>query len=385
MKSGISKLITFISIVIFFIACIKVKRIDIPESTFIRIAPVHGNVTLFPLRDTLTFQLDLKTFNTVKSVTSFVMDGRGYISFLDARSRTINIYNVEHKNLVMKMALDKYFERTELKGLTVFVQNFDSIYIANKEAVYLLDTTARIKLKLKYDDANAGTAFFDIFSPPVIMNKRLYVGIRSHIDDLSFEQISKSPVIYAFNPIDKSQELVYRFPQIYQDKILGDHFIKANFCVNDKGYFVFSFPADTNIYETNFVQYHNSYLAKSQLQSDTLTPVPKIEIERDNGFKQYAIRDAYGPIYYDQFNKRYLRVFKQRMSDSAYESNRIKRKYSFVILDQNFRIIGEGDLPEDVSYSSVFFLKDQIYARTNFNDEYALHFVKLSYTRKDSI
>jgi hypothetical protein len=163
--------------------------------------------------------------------------------------------------------------------------------------------------------------------------------------------------------------------------------MRACYCVNDKGNLVFSFSADTSIYETNLEDYHVAYYGKSRFQEEDISPVPETELEKDNGFKQLTIRDSYGPIYYDSYKKRYLRVARQKISGELYETNKWERRSSFIIFDENFRIIGEGRFPADLSYSSIFFTPEgRIYSRVNIKDEYALHFVRLAYEeRKDSL
>jgi hypothetical protein len=175
--------------------------------------------------------------------------------------------------------------------------------------------------------------------------------------------------------------LYYHLPELYQNNLYGFNFLNYNYCYNNHGRFVFSFPADTNIYETDLAGCHVAYYAKSRFHSGNITPVSKEELQgNDAGYKQYKLRDSYGPVYFDPFRKRYLRLAKQKISAADYTNKKLERKESVIVFNENFKIIGELEITDDFAFSTLFFTSNgDMYARVKPGDEYALHFVRLEY------
>ena len=103
----------------------------------------------------------------------------------------------------------------------------------------------------------------------------------------------------------------------------------------------------------------------------------------DKGFENYLLRDSYGPIYFDPYAKRYLRVARSSISKADVDAKIRIKKQHLIIFDDQFKIIGESPVNDSMYLHMVFFTKEgNIYARTNAKDEYALHFVRLVYNDK---
>ena len=172
-------------------------------------------------------------------------------------------------------------------------------------------------------------------------------------------------------------------PSLYRENLYGYSFLEYSSCVNDQGNFVFSFPADTNIYETNLTGLNNAYFAKSRFQTSTIASVAQSTIDSGQGRKEYYLRDSYGTIYYDPHHKRYLRFAKQKIRESDYLANKKERKRSVIIFNEDFKIIGESAVADSLGFKTIFITpKGSIYIRTNAGDEQALHFVRLEYSDK---
>jgi hypothetical protein len=176
-------------------------------------------------------------------------------------------------------------------------------------------------------------------------------------------------------------DLHYSLPVIYKKGLYGRRFLQYSYCYNDKNNFVFSFPADSNIYESNLTDYHISYPGKSRFQQGSIEPVSRKSLENDEGGKEYTFRDSYGPIYFDPYKKRYLRIAKQKVSKEAYVAKTTSRKSSIIVFDEHFKIIGEFICSDDYLLDTIFFTPDGgMYARINPKDESALHFVRLAWS-----
>lgn len=388
MKSlSLAILVSLTMLFAFSISCSNISSPSIIQSTYSYIKPEYDNIQLTLQDDSIEFVLDEDSYNQIRSINYFDQQGASYVSFYDARSKSINIYNFWSKKLEIRIDLKKWLTDSHFKYTTASVLNFDSIFVSNIGTLYLFDSAGVMKKKIECKEGTSAIVAMDNSGPLIVKRNVVFTGVKSNVDDKSLNSLRKWRALYMFDLDSKAHELLYQLPEIYRKNIFGEKFLSVGYCLNDRGNFVFSFPADTNIYETDLMKYHAAYYGKSKLQLGPIMPVPEAELRNNNGFKQYVIRDSYGPIYYDPYKKRYIRLAKQKISEELYETNKWTRQSSFIIFDENFKIIGESKFPADLSYSSIFFTPDGgIYSRVNSKDEYALHFVRLAYDeRKDSL
>lgn len=384
----INKAISVLIYVVLFINCISImscsndSRVIEASSIYNYLVPEYSAVQLNITSDTLHFQVDERTYNSISSVNLFSNEGSSYISFYDKRSGSINIYNLSTQILVKRLSLQQSFSDQKLYKASVHCANFDSIFVTNRSSLYLLDTAGIIKDSIRFlDDPPFAWAYFESAAPLVIGDNKVYAAVRPFVDEKSLKAIREWRVLYELDMTTKDAKLLYRFPELYRSQLYGSNLLDFSYCYNDDRNFVFSFSADSNIYEYGLNDFHKSYFGKSYFQSTPIFPLTKAQLEADEGFKQYLLRDSYGSIYYDSFKKRYLRIARGKLSESDYESKKFMRRQSIVLFDDNFKIIGESVMDGGVRLNSIFFTKDgKIYARVKADDEYALHFVRLDYS-----
>lgn len=362
-----------------FIGCKNEPQVV--ESIFKYIQPNYTDVKLVAEHDSIHFRLSENTYNEIKSFNYFLHKGVPYVSFYDGRSASINIYEFASQKRVKKIKIKKWLGNERLYKTSVFVHNLDSIFIANLKTLYLYDVEGKRKSSIEFINSIDQLAFFDNPQPPVLHNNVLFAGVRPWVKETSLSAIKEWRLLYGFNLRDSTKQVYYSLPEAYTKNIYGSHFLNYSFCYNDKNHFVFSFPADSNIYETNLSNYHVAYNGKSRFQTSDISPVSEEAIKNDEAYKEYRLRDSYGFIYYDAFHKRYLRLARQKYTEAEYASKASLKKQSLIIFNEKFEIISESKIEDDFSFSSLFFTADGgIYARVNSKDEYALHFVRLSYT-----
>jgi len=342
------------------------------------IAPSYENIKLTLQPDTLHFQLGAKIYNEIKSFNYFMNDGLAYISFYDRRSESIVIYNFHSRQLCKQLQLKRILKDKQFYKVSVYTQNFDSIYVTNLDKLYLLDSAGRISRTVQCRDGIENIAFYDTYVPIVVKQNIIYMGLRPFVKESSLPAIRKWKVLCGFDLNKASTSLYYPLPSIYHKGLYGRRFLNYSYCLNEKGNFVFSFPADTSIYETNLTDLHLAYNARSKFQAAPIEPVSDEALKKDEGSKEYALRDAYGPIYYDHSTHRYLRIVKHKIAKADFDAQNYRRSYGIIILNQQFKIIGEFLLDYDILLDSIMITQvGEIYARVNKDDENALHFVRL--------
>jgi hypothetical protein len=347
-------------------------------STYKYIKPAYSDIQLLPQADTLHFSLSDNSYNEIKSFNYFIHKGVAFISFLDGRSQCVTVYDFSTQQRIKKIKLKKWLKNQPLYKNSVYIRNFDSIFITNQTTLYLFDSTGNLKKSIDFDDKKY--AVFDNSRPMVIQQNLLYMGVRPYVSETSLPELKRWRLLYEFDLQHATKHLAYSLPEIYQKNLYGYNFLDYSYCYNNKGNVVFSFPADTNIYETDLRNYHMAYFGKSRYQIGNIAPVPEDAIKNDKAYREYRLRDSYGSIYYDPFKKRYLRLARQKVSETDFQAKTGIKKQSIIIFDEYFKVIGEPSVIGDFSFSSLFFTeKGQMYARVNSKDEYALNFIRLAY------
>ena len=346
------------------------------SNKFIDIKPSYSNIQLVP-KDTISFFLEKDAYNKIKSFNCFIgNDGKEYISFYDRLSESVTIYEFSTRVLIKKLQLKKII-KGKLYKTSAYVHSYDSILVTNFDKLYLLDSSGKIHRSATLTNIEA-MAFFETPVPAIIKENKVFTGVRPYVNERSMSDIKDWKVLCAFDMDKDACKGYYSLPEVYRKDFYGSRFMEYGYCYNDKGNFVFSFPADSNIYETNLKEYNTAYNGKSKFQTGPIEPVGKQALDRHEGRKEFALRDSYGPIYYDPHTKRYLRIAKQKVSKEALASKTAKRTFTIIVFDEHFKIIGEFEHRGTYLLDTIFSAADgNMYARVFKSDEKAIHFVRL--------
>lgn len=345
------------------------------------IDPKYDLIKLEQSTDSIHFPLDENTYNSIKSFNTFVQKGVEFVSFYDSRSQTINIYEFNTQKIKEKIDLKSISIGNRLYKTTVYVKTLDSIFICNETKLYMIDSSGAIKKSIDYlSDPPLAWAAFENTCPPLFEGDKIFTGVRPYVNETSLNALSKWKVLYQFNLTKNEAFLHYNLPRLYKENFFGYHFLDYSYCINSKGNFVFSFPADSTIYETNLKDYNEAYWSKSKFQKTDISPVRKSDLLKNEGKMQYAIRDSYGPIFFDKYNRRYLRLARQKINSTEYSSKNRRKRQSVIILDEKFRIIGESEVKNNVAFSSLLIASNgNIYIADGSNDEHYLNFIRFVY------
>src|SRR5262249_25514923 len=160
--------------------------------------------------DTITIPLNENTFNAIKSVNVFTKDGKDYLAFFDQRSESLNIYLLQTSQLAKRIPVKKYLHQSLYKT-TVYVKNFDSIFITNQNKLFLLNSVEKIKKSVDFIEKkhNNPYALFDNSNPPVFYGKYLLAGVRPYVKETSLSALQEWKVLYAFDLHNKKAVLRY--------------------------------------------------------------------------------------------------------------------------------------------------------------------------------
>jgi len=347
------------------------------------LTPVDKNINLNTTGDTLVFNLPADSYNRIRSFNYFIDHENEYISFYDKQSASVNLYEFNSGALIKRIPLKSYLPHRKFeKYTTVYYKNLDSLFVMNGITLYLLNNAMKVTDSFEFQ-RNPFVAFasFKNGNPPIFLGDKMYTIAKPYLSTQDKKEYIKWRAMYELDLKNNTTELKYRMPQVYQDSLLGYNFFETSYCFNNKGKIVFSFAADSNIYETDLEGYNTAYHGKSAFQKSSLNAATMAELnDEEDVNKYYLLRDSYGGIYFDPYSKRYLRIAEQKITESEYILGKKEKNKTVLFFDEDLRAIGETKLAGDIELSTILFTRNgHMYIRTGFKAENALYFVRLEY------
>lgn len=292
-------------------------------------------------------------------------DGREYLSFLNYRTNQIYFYDWETTECILKLELDAEGPDGVVLCSGYYVKDFDNIYVTNYAYPGLIrvDTTAHIVQKIPYGVTQDGYEVLPSYAPssfgynaPVIMGDSIYI-TQPPFRFSSVEQIPLSILI------DTAQHRAVSLPLTYG--ILTEKEMDTNYygtfsrIFNGKD-FVYSFRVKEDIVVASL---DHREIKQVKVTSRYMGDVTGVQEDTEWGPKQNLELARYGDLIYDPYREVYYRFAYPKVSlenDMNWWGKSIfgRKKFSVIILDKDFQIIGETLFPESIYNSYVFFVRE---------------------------
>ncbi len=350
-----------------------------PHTKHVHQNPSYKHITI-KTGDTISFPLSEHHYNNISASNFFVSNGRSFVSFYDKGSKSVLVYDFNTRELVKASPLINWVRKTKLDKASMYFINFDSIFVTTQESLYLFDSSGQIHKKIDFFTEKEKTGTVNNTEPAVVKGNSVFVGVKTVLSEKSLGAHKKWCPLYKIDLETGQKEMAYKLPDIYHKDLYGYPYMDYSYCINDKGNFIFSFAADTSIYETDINTFNISYNAQSRFHKGAIPSLSRDEISGPGTYKIYSLRDSYGPIIYDPFRNIYMRQAKQGMSEAEFDSKKGFKKRTIILLDSSFKIFGEVETNNEFSFSSMFFSSDgRPYVRVNSLDEQALHFTDIRF------
>lgn len=364
-------------------------------------SPQKDSCVLVPSNDSLVFELNPQTSMFIKKLSLYTDEnGREFLTFQN---------NVEPEILWYDLASQKYVKTIKLEkegnnGVGIFggyyIHSENEIYIPEmmRTVIDVVNSRGEIIRKIKYEKTSSGKATIPFVSPsfpykPIyLFDKKLYISQSPNraLDDV----LANSPVTLVLDTINNSvREFDIRFPEVVSEEALRGNTLGVEFnysmCYNGKE-FVYSFFFDEDIYIVslegkilNKVKAKSRYLEK--LYDEMKAPADMSEL-----VETICKIPMYGNLIYDECRKVYYRfVYPETElgNDNFVDIWQLGRsKFSVMILDENFNVLGETLLPENTYASNLFFIReDGLYISTSFVKNPNYDDDKLCFRRFDMI
>ncbi|MDR0505346.1 MAG: DUF4221 domain-containing protein [Dysgonamonadaceae bacterium] len=339
------------------------------------------NCELVDTGSRLSYPLDNNTKYQFSAMFPFVdTDGKEYLTFLNS-NHEILFYELMNEKFLFKIKIENVGPNGIIGASGYYIENLNSIYITTPvlPALHRINKEGDILQKINYGKTQNGYSIIPTFSsnsffhtPLFIIDGVLYITQKPN----RMSPLSSTPVSVVIDTLNNSfRELPLIFPPLIDDDCmdrLGGGFnlsFSRDFNEKDR-LFVYSFYFDENIY---IASVNHDKIRKICIKSKYIDKIIMKEKANDmlTGAKQDYETPMYGNLIYDKYRNVYYRMAypKVELEDGVnYVELTVhgRKRFSIIILDCDFNIIGETLFPEYVYSPSVLFVhKNGLYICNN--------------------
>lgn len=324
---------------------------------------------------------------------------REYLCILNKPTNGINIYPLDNNDQVTKIKLEKEgpFGLGSISGF--YVVNFDSIYVMNPGTLRLYHTNSKgailKQFSLRSPNINVGyilpntddsmeirfkedTIFIPGF-PAIFYDKKQ----QQYFDQGKnmIRLVLGSGKIDNLIPFPNKDIL---FDKNYTSQVVGIMAISSFDGTSN----VVSFRADPTIYVYDSDgNLRTKHLIKSRYITDPIKGIDKGQFLGDTmeEFLYYLNNTFYDRIIYDRHRRLYYRLIKHATSEPftrkmLMTGKLIRHAYSMIVLNENFQILGELDIPMGLGKGMIIPIREGILIESSKNrneDELKFELFKL--------
>lgn len=351
--------------------------------------------TLFSCKGEKKNELDICSLTSTGKIKSFELDsdvkynafylytfsddkGREYLSFLNYQTNQILFYNLETSKFLFKIDLETEGPHGVVRPSGYYVKDFDNIYVSSYayDGLIKVDTLGHIVQKIPYGKTVSGYKVLPSYTPsshpyiaPIFIDGKMFItqqGVER------FYPINETPLSVA---IDTITNAVLEMPLTYN--VLDDDELSAKDLrfsrIYDGKQFVYSFYVDEDIV---VAPVDHIELKTIKAKSRFVSSVVEVQKNGEQGPRSNLEVARYGDVVYDPYREVYYR-FVYHYSELDTKKNWFgsavygRKKFSVIILNENFEVIGETLFPESIYNSYVFFVhKDGLYISKDYQINY---------------
>lgn len=364
---------------------------------------IEDSYGLKPVNHYLEYMIDDDTEIPIFNLYTFENNGIEYLTFSNYKSRVILIYELYSGKFVKKICFDG--EGANGIGSWLFgfyIKDFQHIYLpsANTELIYLTDTTGVLRQKINFSRTEDGLMPVKAYYTNLdntqleILGDSLYIPQILNVR-LGEKMVQDSPIgIFVDTLTGKVSRFPFNYPPIIPynkvRKVIEGPLTSSQ-VYNGEDWIV-SFAKDEKIYRINKKGQAETFLAKSRYIPKF--EFPKIPSDFSLTLKKSCEAADYGNILYDKYRKVYYRfVYPETELDSGEDYLKIlhtgKKEFSIMILDENFKVLGETRFPAFTYVPHISFInEDGLYLsvshfkREDYSDDW-LRFQRIKLVEKN--
>jgi FHS family L-fucose permease-like MFS transporter len=323
-------------------------------------------------------------------------DGKEYLTFQNESKNEILFYDMETQNLSFTVGVEREGPNGVGNFLGYRIHNPDSIFLtrSGKQEISIVDRQAWLKDKIRYETTDDGYSLrqtyslSNVYHPLVLLNGQLYIqpGCNRWAD--------KKPLCAV---IDLQTHSVRELPGLSYPTFPGaDNRAKAAGVeeyvsrIFDGKHFVYSFHFKEDIYVASI---DHQTVSEIKIKSRYINNIGFYDDYGNVTFENLCENPNYGNLLYDPYRNVYYRIaYPKTTIEQGVRGVELmqygRKNFSIIILDKDFRVIGETLFP-DYTYNStlMFIRKDGLYISSShyLNPEYSddvLSFQKFDLVKK---
>lgn len=294
--------------------------------------------------------------------------GKEYLAFLNYRTNQILFYDFTKSEFLFKLNIESEGPDGVVQPTGLYIKDLDNIYVSSYAYAGLIkvDTTCRVVQKIPYGTTSEGYQVLPSYTPsshpyiaPVLIDDKMYItqpAVERHALD-------KTPLSVTVDSVLKKCEGLPLTYSILTKEELEANDTRFSRIFNGKE-FIYSFYASEDIVVASV---DHSDVKRVKVKSRYIdSPTEKQELS-EKGPKLNLELARYGDLIYDSYRDVYYRFAypKTELEDNIQwwgKSVYGRKKFSVIILDKDFHVIGETLFPEAIYNSYVFFVhKDGLY------------------------
>jgi hypothetical protein len=290
---------------------------------------------------------------------------------LNRRNNSLDIHDLQTGKLSRRITLAQEGENGVGSISNYLWHNADSIFVINsyQYSVYLINQEGKVQRRYKLIDGKPGkhSSLPEIFPfelPPVLQDGELYIAASPDANPMRKEYYQLKTLCIILNLKTGIYRHTYRHPELYEtgffphiQRMYGRTYIP------EKKLFAYSFHGDAYLELTDYNSRQFSVLATSP-EIPIIKPYKKSLDEYEMNELSKKADAFYENVKYDSYRKLLWRDAFRREHLTQGEHEFFDHLY-YVILDENFRKIGEIASPIDKKYyhflGSSFFAPEGIY------------------------
>ncbi len=332
---------------------------------------LNNKVSLYATDKMKSFNLDSDTkYNAFYLYPFSDSVGKEYLSFLNYSSNQVLFYDLKSCNFLFKINMPAEGPDGIVQPSGYYIKDLDNIYLTSYaySGLIQVDTASHIIKRIPYGKTDSGFKFL----PSYVLSSHPYtipysIGGRIHL---------MPPLVERFCPADKTPLCVsidtvssqFVASEITYSDVLSEEELAANDTrcsrVFDGKTFIYSFYVDEDIIIAD--KDHKEFRRIKSASQYIKSPVEK-QKQGVKGPQSNLEVARYGDLIYDKYRKVYYRfAYPQVELDDKinWRGKAVygRKKFSVIILDEQFNRLGETLFPESIYNSYVFFVnKDGLY------------------------
>ena len=316
--------------------------------------------------------MDEETKYNLNYLYFFEEDSIEYLSFLNYSLNQILFYDFKTSKFLFKIALKKEGPHGIGVASGFFIKDLDNIYISsyNYPGLIKIDINGNIIQKIIYGKTNDGYQILPSYAPssypslePVVLDGNIFICQKA---SPQFNEIHKTPLTVSIDTVSKKS---FSYPFKFDIFKQNDNKNKINSTLFSRIYndssFIYSPFTDEFIYITSI---DHSKIKKIKIKSKYIDDPSKEQTKiPQKGAKENLELARYGNLIYDKYRDVYYRFayHKTTLDEKTNWVGRAvygRKKFSIIILNSDFQIVGETLFPEEIYNSYVAFIhKDGLY------------------------